>query len=788
MSSQPDINAVIEKAQEEERRWNWIAAAKLYEQELQSETLAGSSAAELWEKTGFCYSRASQQAKKLEDFKNLRQQAVEAYKRAAKTFDKEGSLQSPGRTAQCKAVAEYLHSWLVSDPAEKRKMLDKCLEFGNESLKAYENAGDKLGYGKMCNDLLLCLLDRLHVASDSQEMKSIAQEGIDCADKGTAVLSKLGDKKELLRAHFLASLQSWSAHGCLENREELINRSLNYSEKALKLLTEVDDPYYAAMSNWAAAFSRLLFTEKVESALSYAEEMLRQGNSVRDNYLKGVASYVLAFATNWMILKEENPDKRKQGHEKIVQHAEDAIRYLKLVAQDFFIAEIYLFYTETYSSLAREVAITPKEKRFLLEKAVEIGRIGLKHAISSGSLDATGSTLHALSKALHFYSNLETGKEEKTKLLEEALTHRNEYVDIVRTAFPSNDWILGVGKSYEGLIKADLTRIETDNIKKTSLLESAISDIKDGVSRCGNWILSHPIPTLVAVVGRFEDWLGGMLDELYRLTENREALTKAIAVYTDASDKFKKINSPSRVAEAYWKIARNQDLLGEHQESAKNFENGFAAYKVTAQRIPHFDDFYLDYATYMKAWSEIEKAKFAHKTEEYAIAMKHYERTANLLEESKLWSYLSSNFLAWSILEQAEDLSRKENSAESVAPFKKANELFCETKNIIQARFDTIQSADERDLAKRLVKASEMRGNYCLGRVTVEEAKIFDQQGDHSASSEKYGSAAETFQKIAKVESKQTRMELTPLIYLCQAWQKMMMAEARASPILYEEA
>ncbi len=788
MSSEPDINASIEKAKEKEREWNWREATRLYEQELQSESLADFCAAELWERLGFCYSRASRQAKDLEEFKKLRQQAVEAYKSAAEIFEKEGSLKSQGRSAQCNAIAEYLHSWLASDPSEKRKMLDKCRAFGNESLKAYENAGNELGYGQMCNDLLLCLLERLHIASDSSEMKNIAQEGMDCADKATAVLSKLGNKHELLRAYFTASLQSWYAHGCLQKREKLMHRSLDYSEKAMELSREVGDPYYAAMSNWTAAFSRLLFTEKVESALEYATEMLRQGTIVRDNYLKGVASYVLAFAINWMIQKEDNPEKRKHGHEKIVQHAEDAINCLKLVAQDFFIAEIYLFYTETYSSLAREVATTPKEKSFLLEKAVEIGRMGLEHATRSGSPDATGSTLHALSKALHFYSNLETGKDEKIRLLEEALTHRNEYVSIVKRAFSSNDWILGVGKNYEGLIKADLARIETDNVKKRDILESAISDTEDGTSRCGKWISSRPVPTLIAVVGRFEDWFGGILNELYLLTEDKEILSRAIKVYADASEKFKKVNSPSRVAEAYWKMARNQDLLGEHQESAKNFENGFAAYKVTAQKIPHFNNFYLDYATYMKAWSEIEKAKFAHNNEKYAIAMKHYEKTASLLKESKLWSYLSSNFLAWSLLEQAEDLSRKENGIESINPFKKAIELFREAKNALQARLDTIERTDEKDLAKRLIKASDTRGEYCHGRIAVEEAKILDGQGEHMASSEKYEFAAETFRKIAEIESEQTRKELTPLIYLCLAWQKMMVAEARASPIMYEEA
>jgi KaiC/GvpD/RAD55 family RecA-like ATPase/tetratricopeptide (TPR) repeat protein len=788
MSSELGIKAVTKKAEEQEKRFDWLEAARSYEQALHFESLPVSFAAETWERIGFCYSRASAQTGDIEEFKKLRQLAVEAYKSAAKLFEKEDSLKNHGKSAQCNAMAEYVLSWLASSPSEKRKMLDECRLLGNKSLKAYENAGDELSYGKMCNDLLLCLLERLYVASDWREMRNIAQEGIDCADKAIAVLSKLGNKSELLRAYFTASLQSWYAHACMEKRKELMRRSLSYSKKALKLSREVVNPYYAAMSNWAAAFCNLLFTEKVESALEYAKEMLKQGMIVKDNYLKGVASYVLAFVTNWMILREGDPDRRKEGHEKIIKQAEDAIRYLQLVSQDFFIAETYLFYADARAHAARDVVTSLEDKRAMLEKALEIGHKGLEHATRSGSLDATGSALHALSKALHFYSNLETEEDEKTKLLEKALIHRKEYINIAERLYPSNDWMHGVGKNYEGLIRADLARVETDKIKKRAVLESAVSDMEYGVSRCGKWLLSHHVPTLLAAVARFEDWFGGILNELYLLTEDKEILSRANEVYEDASKKFKEVNLPSRLAETYWKMARNQDCLGEYLQATTNFENAFAAYKVTAQKIPHFVDFYLDYAVYMKAWSEIETAKFAHKNGEYATAIKHYEKTANLLKQSKLWSYLSSNFLAWSLLEQAEDLSRKESSTESIETFKKATELFREAKRTLRAELDKIENADEKNLAERLIKASDTRAKYCLGRIAVEEAKILDRQGDHTASSKKYGSAAETFQKMAKVESKQTRKELEPLIYLCQAWQKMMMAEARASPIMYEEA
>ncbi|MCZ2809078.1 MAG: hypothetical protein O2V44_06975 [Candidatus Bathyarchaeota archaeon] len=793
MESDLNMETILKKAEEHEREYRWLEAAKSYESVLNSKSRTVSFAAETWQRIGFCFNQGSRQTDDLEEFKKLRQLAVDAYKNAAKLFEKEDS-KNLGKSAQCNALAEFTRSWLAPNLSEKVKMLDACRAFGKKALKAFKRTGDETNYVKTCNNLLLCLFERLSAAPTQKEKQTIAQEGIHRGNEAISVLSKLENKSELLLANSLASLQSWYAANINEreeDRKKLANRSLKYSEKAMRLSNEIDNPYYTAMSRWAAALSTLYFTRKIESSLEYAKEMLQQGLTVGDNYIKGIASYILAHVTDWMVAKEADPEKKREDYAKIIKYSEDATRYLELVSQDYHIAETYMFYTESYNHLGREVEIEIEGKRALLKKAVEIGRKGLEHALKSGYPDAFVPTLHSLSKALHSYSNMVQRKGQKIKLLEEALGYRKEYIKIVDSAFPSYTWGVGVGKNYAGLIEAELARLETDNDKKIALLANAVSDMKDAISYCTKWINSRPVQfggSTVAVVAEYENTFGGVLNELYLQTKDEGNLTQAIEVYHKAAERFKGVNLPSRAAESCWKIARIQDSLGENQKASKNFENAFAEYKAASRRLPHFVDFYLDHAVYMKAWSEIEKAKSAHKEKEYTIAMKKYENTANLLKQTKLWSHLSSNFLAWALMEQAEDLSRKENSAKSIESFKKANELFREANRTLQAELKNIENADEKDLAKRLIKASESRTKYCLGRITVEEAKSLDRAGSHTASSKKYGSAAEIFKKIAEVESEQTHKELKPLIFLCQAWQKMMAAEARTSPIMYEEA
>jgi KaiC/GvpD/RAD55 family RecA-like ATPase len=793
--SQRGLQPLVKKARKQEREYQWLAAAESYLEELSSGTTTGdfarSEEAKIWERIGFCYSLASRQTEREEEFRSLMRRAIEAYKKAAHSFEKQGSVKEQGKSAQCNAMATYLGSWLASDPSKKREMSDDCVKFGRKSLDAYEKASDELCYGKMCSDLLLPLYERLYIASDSKDLREIAEEGVNYANKAITILSKLGSKSELLRAYFAASLQGWYAANVAEQEEkskELAQRSLGYSDEALKLCEHVNNHYYSAMSNWAAAFCTLLFTDKVESSLEYAKKMLREGTTVRDNYLRGVACYVLAFVTNWMMVREEDPDKKKRENEEIIKYAENALRYLGPVCQDLFIAETYLFYVESYSSLANNVEYSLEQRRDTLRKGVEIGRKGLEHANRSGSQDALLSALHALSKVLHSCSNFETGRD-KMLLLEEALARRQEYDKLVERLVPANDWIRGVGLNYEGLIGLDLARQERNRDKKVLLLENAVKNMEDGLNRCQAWILSRSAPTRIAAVGTFEDGFGTMLNELYLLTNDKGIPSKAIAAHKDAAVLFKKVNLMNRAAEAYWKMASEQDSRAEHLEAAESFENAEAEYRTAALRTPHFEGFYLDYASYMEAWAEIVRAKSAHEHEEYAIAVKHYAKVAGLLEKSKVWGYQSSNFRAWSLLEEAEDSSREGKSIESAETFKKAVELFKTAREVFEKQIDKTQNIDEKTKAAELCKASMRRMEYCLARVSVEEARMYDQKGEYVKSAEKYGLAASCFEKILEtMETENERREMKPIACMCRAWQKMKMADGRVSPELYHEA
>lgn len=776
-----------------ETEYRWLDAAKFYEENLKSKSLDPVCAAELWQKIGFCYSMASRQAEDFSKFKQLRQRAVEAFVSASNYFRKDQTQESQGKDFACLCIAEYTRSWLASRSSEKNKILQTCYDFGQQALKHFEKVENELYYGKICNVLIQCLFDQLYIAKVEDEKIRVAQEGIELSENAISVFRKLVKKDDLLLALSFASLISWYYANISEEtlRHELIKKCLAYSEEARKLSVRVKNLQNKTFALWAQTFITFFFTEEIDTSLEYAKEMRKGGITLRDNYLKGVAYYLLAFIIDHISGLESNPDKKKQRLNEIIRYSEEAVKCLKLVGQDKLIAEVYQVYPQSYFSLAREFAISHREKLALSKKSVRIGEKGLEYAIQSGSPDAIGSSLHSLSKAYYYYSNLEPRKHARSDMLNNALGYRKEFVKVVQEAFTSNFWILGVGLVYAAQIEVDLVKFESDDEKKKVILQDAIYDIEKGISLCEKWISSlssSSVPSVIATLADFEDNFGAILKENHILTNNRDNLVKAIRIYEKAAENFKKVDLPSRVAESYWKIAANLDVLGEHSESAKNFEKAFAGYKGAARKITHFSDFYLDYSNYMKGWSEIENAKRAHNDSNYDIAMQHYQKASNLLKTSKIWNYLSLNFYAWSILEQAETLSRIDKFKESIESFETAIRFLRESESALKAELQRIDKEEEKNLVKSLIEASSAREDFCLGRIAIEEAKILDRKGSHISSSEKYEAAAMIFQNMSSEYSEQFAREAKPLFFLCQARQKMTLAEARNSPILFEEA
>jgi hypothetical protein len=787
--------ALLERAGVEEKGYKWVEAAKLYEQAAKSflDKKMVEKAADIREQMGFCFYRAALQAETHKDFRSRMKLAAGAYEKAAELFEKAEEEGKKAKINHSKAMAAYASSWLATDPSKKRELLEDCWRLGKEALKDYEEGGDSLGCGTVCNDLLeICGNHRLWLVQEWPELERIIEEALDLGEKAIATLSDVGDDYELARAYCSTSLYYSLAvifRVLREKREEFVQKFFSYSENALKLSEKIGDPYLIGISNWSAGVGTFTCGGPLHSARKFLEEQKKQGAITKDRLLIGNAATYLAFIT-WltMLTLEEDPEKQIEGYKKAIGYAEDALRHLRVIAYRPHIVYSYYSYTESYNRWAY-VETNPETKRVLLEKAVEAGWEGLEHAEGSGCLFYAWFVFNALSIALNWLSDTETKVSEKRRLLEEALEKREKAINIGQRVAPFMYFERGFSQSFRALIEAELAKIETDKKKKRKLLEKAVSSMENCLKFIEKDVKEFPQLRKFGSLGRFQYWFGQILNQLYSLTEDERVLERAIEVYNSSVEMYCKVGLPSRMAESHWEIAKLHDRLGDHLKAARNYEYASEKYKLATEKIPQLKEFYEDYSFYMQAWSEIEKARHSHAREQYAQAREHYEKAATLHESSKPWSYLAPNYSAWAKLEKAEDLSRKEKTQEAIQTFQQAFKLFNKAKGSIEKEIKKIQTADEREMAAALIRASDIRRRYCQARVNLEQAKILDRKGEHDLSSKRYGSAAETLGKIIEeTESEPARKELRPIMCLCQAWQKMTLAEEKTSPELHLEA
>ena len=127
----------------------------------------------------------------------------------------------------------------------------------------------------------------------------------------------------------------------------------------------------------------------------------------------------------------------------------------------------------------------------------------------------------------------------------------------------------------------------------------------------------------------------------------------------------------------------------------------------------------------MNAWSQIEEARYHHKTEEYNKSKVNYSKASKFLESSKSWNYISSIYLAWAEVEEAEELSRKDNSSDAKNMFQKSIDSFQKGKKTIQTKKSLFQSKEETMMASKLVETSNLKIRYCEARIDIETAKEF---------------------------------------------------------------
>jgi len=786
------MESILGQAMERERDYDWLGAVEFYEKALglMSET-DFLKKGQVQESVGYAFCRAAMQAESPEEFRERMRQAAANYERAKEFYAGLSELGKKARMLRCDAMIAYVGYWLASEVSEKKRLLDECWRLSKEALNAFEEAEDALEYGKTYNQLSSSAYDKYVFEWSFEAREKIIGEAKEYGERAITLLSGVGDSHDLARAYVKTAMYlaviAWYFISDMDEKESPFKKGLGYWQKAIELSEETAFLELLSMSGEGLEWSIDEMLRRYDKALGYAKK-------TKDKYLMGIALDWLAYATSFEALEIEDPDKRIEVYQKALQYAKDTMHQFSSIS--FVSPRGAALWTGTANaehclSLAFwETNL--RKKRDFIEKAIMDGTHAVKHAESTGYPDIIMHVHGVLGRAMGALAQIETNLEEKRKLLEKALQHWKESMKLSDQFERFVYWNLGTRLNGLANLKAELSVFEKDAENRKNMLEEAVSNKERGLQLCIKYNLYTEKTgdlSLFPILGYLQYTYGEMLNRLYGLTNNNEHQRRAIKAFEEAALSYQKLNLVSRMAECHWKAARSCNALGEHLKAAQNFNTASNNYKSAAEKIPQLKDFYQDHALYMEAWNEIEKARHHHARQEYGMAKEQYEKAATMHKSLKQWGYLAPNYSAWAQVENAEDLSRREQSEEALQAFEEATKLFNETKKSLETKLREIENLDEKTMVTNLIKASDTRREYCLGRMALEEAKILDKKGDHYSSSQEYGAAAQIFEKIIQtMESEQEKKEFKLIATLSQAWQRMTRAEAEESPHLYLEA
>jgi hypothetical protein len=786
-----NIEESLNRATGLEKGYEWLKASKLYEQALSMvDERDYIRRGEILERAAYCRGRAAYKSENREEFKTLLEATSSGYNRAAEIY---GKLESPIGEAMMlttQTMEHFYKSWLVEDPPKRKTEVACCIEEFKEALRLYEDAEESPRFGKACNDFLAVLYSYSELSFTRIEGAEIIETALEYGGRALGALRQGNSGYELARCYYLLSMflpdRPMDVIESVERQQELFQLGTSYAETAVELSRKTGDPYLIGMS--CGILSLYIFEGKgdPEVAMPLARRQLEIGEKIGDRLVLARAHEHLSYYLQWVAALEEDRDNIRVAANEAIRHADESISHYRTILNP--ILTPFLPRNECNYYLSK-IETDPELKRKYNIVGLEASQADLKYATESGSLLGQMYVYSLLGSTYLWLAKFERDEHEKHKLLNDSMRFKEKYIDSATAAQPFRFWNLS--GAYKGLAdtKEQITKCMDERERKVELLSEAIEDMERSIdffnthNRVNKITRDHK--GRAAILLKY----GEILFQMHLASESEQHLEDAIQQFTDAIEIFKKINMPTRISEILWKKAWAYYRIHEYQKAATEFDGASRYYLQAGKKYPNHRQFYADYGSYMEAWGNIARAMDYHSRDEYFLEKEYFEKAVHLQMTSARWRYLSPNYLAWARLAEAENQSRNEQCEKAIELFRESSDLFSNAKKTIEDKIASIGVVEEANMAMELITASDIRMDYCHGRVALEEAKLLDRQGEHAASSNRYGDAAKTFHKIIGAMKTETeRREIRPLHTLCRAWQKMTQAEAEASSNLYFEA
>ncbi len=762
--------------------YGWMRAAELYEQALaglgpEQESLKTALITELLARA---YYKGAFQAESRDEFKRRMQLSEASDGRASTIYEREGD-EATARLVKARGL--FAGSWTKDEYKDRGSIINESLSLADEAARLFEVRGDKRRLAESRRDLLTYLLQATSYTLEAKIVKEQYEKGLGIAPKAIEGFENLDDQDALLECLNDVVQFFIQSEGIVElaRYRELTKKAEEHVSRMTELAGKIGTAHALALAEEMASWIAFNTGDTAKS-LSLLMSSVIKAEETRDSFLIGDIKSSFVLAAKFAGTESEDGEQMRKILEEGSKFGPKAIANLEISSAPSM-AFTYSNYAECYTMLAMFVETEPQMKRARLRTAIDIARTGMKYESPSESWGDVG---HALSKALYFLATIETHAETKALLLKEALALREQTVRKEELRRPDS-WNAGVMRNYLALLKAELAKTIVGSTSKIDLLNSAVSDMEECVSRCAK--VAGVVPVYVGTLALYQEWYGDILYELHALTGEPDIAQRAVKAYGETIATLARVEHVGPTAGVRWKTARIYDALGDYSQASNMFRRAAEDYKLATEKVPGSLTAFTELASYMHAWSIIEEARLHHDQEQYLLAAENYTTAAGILRETRSWSQLAKHYEACSFLEGGEALSRQGRHEKALESFNGAVKAFQETKAALANTIGGGAGSQEIQELKNWLGVTEGRERYCHGRATLEEAKVLDQKGDEEGSSRKYGSASEVFRALLKEATvEQSRREMETLMLFCEAWAKMKQAETEASGELYNEA
>ncbi len=787
MTLEESEESQLEKAREEERKYNWIEAAALYEKAINiylDKNLVEKAAIH-YKDLGYAHFRGADTIETPDDYLKQLKCAIKAYKESIKLFKQLGIRSAE---LECEAEVYYINGFLATSDAESQKTFLQAIKLFREVSELCSKESDSESFARLMCRIASTSYFLMNYNINQEEYDKIVQQGIESADKAWEISERSGNIQilsESLSMRLLINFMGLSVKDFkkIENMGEKVDKSLIDFNKSIAIINKVNDPYALSLA-YAATGISYCYTgyqfvedereqeeyldkgiELLEKALSFARKAKSKFNILVDLFF---IDYFALFSGRINYLQKRILNDIKDCSElgKIYAHSYSLYRSL-----GYILPALY------YTNSSQRSFFTMAQRKIYAEKGLQY----VKEAMSTPNFPSIKAWLYqglilAYSQ-LTILTESKTKQEEYAQIMLQYAKQAEEFGLKYEGGFPQAGGYSSLYKAYKTL--ADIAKKKEDRIK---YLKNAI----DAQNKSTNYaILSRS----GAITEQMR--LGLLYEELGIITGEEVTLNQAREIFLHTIKESVDRRYFSYEAASYQYIARIEDRLGNYMLSAENYKKAQEAYNKSLKMIKYklLKNRINEKFNYVRAWNFIEEARSFHVQENHIKAKEFYKKAYDILIELPSYSYEASYYSGWISLEEAEQLSKEEEHDKAIESFKETGKIFEKAIGTLIKSQQLTKEKFEKERINKFEKIAQVRVNHCNARINLEEARILGKKGEHIAAAEKFAFASSQFRDICILfKIKREREELEAVFYLCRAWENMELAEKYLDPYRFSEA